>query len=70
MSNSLYSDGDQREIWRNETPNSAYSCRPQALIRAKEDRGLLKYDFSYTEEEQRKLEDAPTTIVSFRNLVS
>ena len=46
------SNGDTAVIWKNESPNSAYSCIPQALIRSKEDKALLEYDFTYTEAEQ------------------
>ena len=61
------SNGDTAVIWKNESPNSAYSCRPQALIRSKEDKALLEYDFTYTEAEQKELEASPIIITSFRN---
>ena len=61
------SNGDTAVIWKNESPNSAYSCRPQALIRSKEDKALLEYDFTYTEAEQKELEASPIIIRSFRN---
>ena len=60
-------NGDQTVIWKNETPNSAFSCRPQALIRGKEDRELIAYDLNYVEKEQAKLEASSTTVVSFRS---
>ena len=61
------SNGDSTVIWHNDAPNSALWCRPQALIRAKEDRGLLKYDFAYAEQEQEKLCKEPVEITSSRN---
>ena len=61
------SNGDSTEIWRNDAPNSALWCRPQALIRAKEDRSLLEYDFTYAEKEQEKLCKEPVMITSSRN---
>ena len=48
-------NGDITEVWRNDTPNSALAYRPQALIRPKEDRNLLSYDFTYSENERAKL---------------
>ena len=61
------SNGDLTEIWRNDAPNSALWCRPQALIRGKEDRGLLEYDFTYAEKEQEELCKEPVMITSSRN---
>ena len=61
------SNGDSTGIWRNDAPNSALWCRPQALIRAKEDRSLLEYDFTYAEKEQEKLCKEPVMITSSRN---
>ena len=60
------SEGVETVIWKNETPNSAFMCRPQALIRGKEDRTLVKYDLSYAEREHAALEASPTTVVSSR----
>lgn len=64
------SEGATTVLWKNETPNSAFTCRPQALIRGKEDKTLVQYDLDYAEREQAVLESSPTTVVSTRFPVS
>ena len=69
MNHYLNLSGERVTVWRNETPGSAFWCRTQALVRAKEADAVIAYA-PYTEEQRTQLMTESFVVTSHRNPVS